>query len=462
MKFVADFNAFLRDEVNLNQARLDRLQGSVDAIETFLVNHPTFADSFPDLIPAGSWAQRAIIRPVTKDHEFDADVLLSMTEQEDWQPKDYIEQLWTAFRSSSTYHDLAHRKTRCVRIDYAGDFHIDVVPYLERWGAQYITNRYEPEDMGRFELSNPEAFTAWVDERQRLSGRHFIKVVRLMKYLRDFKGTFSCKSIILLTLLGDRITESDIALAPECYADVPTTLVTLIGKLAEWLPEALPDVYDPGGTGDNFSARYAENWNYSNFRTRIIDYAEQMKAAYEEAERNSAIARWQAIFGTAFKQGTTEKALRTLTPSYPASVPHEGERFIDQPPFSFPIQPKAAYRAYITGRVTGMSIGGTTRRNGFRQFELPKHGNMVPKRRSILFTMSTDVPAPYTAYWKVRNGGDEAAQQYALRGEITADTGAHAKEETTSYAGTHYVECYVVKDGAVVASDRQQVIVTLA
>jgi adenylyl/guanylyl cyclase-like protein with sensor domain len=129
----------------------------------------------------------------------------------------------------------------------------------------------------------------------------------------------------------------------------------------------------------------------------------------------------------------------------------EGEQFIDQPPFNFPIEPKPIYRAYVTGRVTGMATGGTTRHNGFRQFELAKHDGMAPKRRSLLFAVSTDVPAPYMVYWKVRNGGVEAAQQHVLRGEITPDAGAHAKEETTSYTGMHYVECYVVKDGTVVA-----------
>jgi hypothetical protein len=60
MKFVADSNTFLRDEVKLNQTRLDRLQESVDTIEAFLAGHPAFCRSFLDLIPAGSWAQRAI------------------------------------------------------------------------------------------------------------------------------------------------------------------------------------------------------------------------------------------------------------------------------------------------------------------------------------------------------------------------------------------------------------------
>ena len=99
MKFVADFDTFLADEVNLNQTRLDRLQESVDAIEDFLSGHETFKDGFQELIPAGSWAHRTIIRPVGVNSAFDADVLLPVSLRSGWQAKDYIEQLYAAFRS---------------------------------------------------------------------------------------------------------------------------------------------------------------------------------------------------------------------------------------------------------------------------------------------------------------------------------------------------------------------------
>ncbi len=49
---------------------------------------------------------------------------------------------------------------------------------------------------------------------------------------------------------------------------------------------------------------------------------------------------------------------------------------------------------------------------------------------------------------------------HELRGEIRKDEGQGVRVETTSYAGYHYVEIYVVKDGYVVAMDRQDVIVT--
>jgi hypothetical protein len=130
---------------------------------------------------------------------FDADVLLYVKEQSDWLAKEYIGKLYTAFRGSGVYRDLVTRKTRCLRVVYAGQFHIDIVPYMERASAHYITNRLDPEETGSFELSNPEKFTQWIDDRQRFTSGNFIKVVRLVKYLRDFKNTFSCKSIILTT-----------------------------------------------------------------------------------------------------------------------------------------------------------------------------------------------------------------------------------------------------------------------
>jgi hypothetical protein len=448
---------FLNTKVNLNQTRLDHLQQSVDAIQRFLSEHDVFGSIFLDVIPAGSWAHRTIIRPVQENDEFDADILLSIKERDDWQPMDYIEELWSAFRSTSHYESLALRKTRCVRIDYANDFHIDVVPYLERRDTHYITNRSEPKGKGRFEASDPEAFTKWIDERQRVTNGNFIKTVRLIKYLRDFKNTFECKSIILLTLLGEQVNTIEAGFFPERYADVPSTLVTLLGKLAQALPRTMPAILDPADTGENFSDRYKENWNYTNFRNRIIYYADQVKSALDEKNREASIEKWRRVFGDEFKSEVIiRKAVSEITR---ASVPWVNEQFIDQPPYNIPFSLIPTYQAHIASSVIGLVVGQQTRRNGVRQYELSKQGNRVPKKRRLRFTLTSNVPEPYSIYWKVRNGGEEANEAKQLRGEINKDEGLKNREESTSYAGQHYVECYVVKNNVVVARDRQAVIV---
>lgn len=457
MKFAADFESFLIANVNLNQSRLDTLQKKVDAIESFVEADATFSDMFLDVIPTGSWAHRMIIRPVCADDEFDADILLYVEEQDGWQPKDYIEKLYSSFHNSGAYGSCAQRKTRCVRIDYTGDFHVDVVPYLERGGDNVITNRAEPKDEGRFEVSHPEAFSEWIDERQRVTSGTFIKVVRLIKYLRDYKNTFTCVSIILTTLLGDEVNEIEASYSPALYADIPSALVTLLGKLASSLPVSMPAVMDPAGSGDNFTDRYGDTWNYENFRNCIIMYADKAQKAYDETDRETAIKLWREVFGDDFKPGALESASKMAPLS--AAVPAPGEEFIDRDR-GFGMAPVPEAKVRIVARCTGFHDGKLSRRHGFRKFTLASKGNRVPKYRSLRFDATTNVSKPYELFWKVRNGGAEAARLGQLRGEISRDAGGNSKVESTSYKGTHYVECYVVKNGVVVATDHQTVVVS--
>jgi hypothetical protein len=460
VKFVDDFHRFLVDEVNLNQSRIDTLQQKVDSIETFIAERSDLKDLFIEVIPAGSWAHRTIIRPVQENDGFDADVMLHLKEKPEWKPADYLEQLYSAFRSNGTYRDIVGRKTRCVRVDYAGDFHVDLVPYLERHGQHYITNRLEPTEDGSYELSKPDGFTVWIDERQRWSNGTFVKAVRLVKYLRDYKNTFTCKSIILTTLLGQSINAVSATHEPDQYADVPSTFTTLLTKLASTLPETMPSVFDPAGTGDDFAERYRDEWNYPNFRKHIKLYAEKAQQAYDEPDRTTSIKLWRDIFGDDFKPDALTKSSADSAIALSASIPRQEEQSISAAPFSFPMKIDPKYGVKVTGRCVAFAQGTTIRRNGFRQFDLPANGNRVPKNRRIEFTATTTVPPPYELYWKVRNGGQEAAAAQQLRGEITKDDGFGKRREPTAYAGTHYVECYVVKDRAVVAKDRQAVVVT--
>lgn len=459
MKFISDFDAFLQDTVNLNQSRIDKLQSRVDAIESFL-GASDIADMFIGLIPAGSWAHNTIIKPVAGNDTFDADVLLLLKEDPAWDAKEYLERVHSTFSGSSTYKRLVGRtpKTRCVRVNYADEFHIDIVPYLERHGSNYITNRLEPPATGRFELSDPESFTQWVDARQRITGGQFVKVVRMMKYLRDHKNTFSCKSIILKTLLGEAIIEIDDLLDPNCYRDLPTTLRTVVRKFADALPGTMPAVLDPAGTGDNFTDRYREDWNYDNFRKCMLSYADKIDQAFHEDDRDKSIILWREIFGQQFK--SVDSATTKSGGGLSASQAYPAEMFIDKAPMGFPIRLSRTDRVKLEGRVTGLKSGQISRRNGFRVFTLSANGNRVPKNRSLRFKASTNVSRPYDMYWKVRNGGLEATQANAQRGEIRKDQGEGVRVESSLFRGYHYVEVYVVKGGCVVAKDKQSVIVT--
>jgi len=440
MKLLSYFRYFLENTVNLNASRIETLDSRVETLTTFLRTTAAFRAGILDVIPQGSYAHKTIIKP-QNGNDFDADILLHMEEQEGWEARDYVANLYSTFRASGTYREMAGRRTRCVTVQYADDFHVDIVPYVQRAGANYVTNRHE----NRFELSNPERFNEWLEEQTRTTDGHLIEVIRLMKYLRNDKGTFSIKSVVLSTMLGQRVNSVHLLGDPKYYSDMPTTLLHVVGDLAAYVGEneTMPVIWDPGDTGEDFSQRW-DQAGYANFRSKIQLYAQKIDDAYHDPVVESSLRKWQAIFGEQFIKPPVTLQLSE------ASAQSPSERFLEA---DFGIRTDLqGYRVRIVGRVR--------RREGFRAYVLPSRGNRVRKNQSLVFEVAKcDVPEPYDVYWKVRNTGDEASRVGQLRGEITRDGGQRYRTEHTSYRGSHWVECFVVKDGVCVARDRQRVFV---
>lgn len=435
MKLHAYFKHFLENTVNLNDSRIETLNKRVDAISSFLRDHEVFGEFFLDVIPQGSFAQRTIIKPVGS-REYDADVLLSLKEHPDWTPAQYTQELYNAFEGSGRYKGMSHRRTRCVYIDYADPFHVDVVPYVEsRMG---ITNNKTDD----WEHSDSESFTAWLEGKTRVTDGRLPAILRLLKYLRDSKTTFSVKSVILTILVGERIESWRTSIDTGHYGDIPTALVNIVEDLDQYLQANpfMPAIWDPAGTGQDFSRRWNQD-GYTSFRRQIHYYAGKIREAYDEPDKVTSLAAWQAIFGTSFQAPPAA----TLTAS--ADRDDTGEQFIDAT-LHIPMRISASVR--LVGRVRRAGV--------LRPYDLPQRGDRVGKGRYIDFRLEDcTVAEPYQVYWKVKNTGTEARQRNQLRGQVRRRESS--MYEHTAYLGSHYVEVYIVKDGVCVARDRQQVII---
>ena len=173
-----------------------------------------------------------------------------------------------------------------------GDFEIDVVPcVVNRPGATSrfeVCNRVE----NQFEATDGEAYTAWLSQRNDWTGNDKLReITRLLKYLRDIKTTFSCKSILLTTLLGGLITQADVYQAAN-FADLPTALKTLVGRLDDYL-QARPQLHDinnPILPQESFNRHWDQD-KYATFREMIHKYREWIDEAFtrptvQKASRN--------------------------------------------------------------------------------------------------------------------------------------------------------------------------------
>lgn len=304
MQLVTHFNKFLTDTVNLPKSRLVDLAGKVDALYNAVCADEAYGPLVIDRIPQGSWAHRTIIKPET-DREYDADVLLKMDAEEEWADSKakYLTQLGAALgRAGYAQREV---RTRCVRVTYANDCHVDLVPYVNTgWDEYRIVNKR----LGVWEASNPEGFTDWMRERDDWTNGHFRKVVRLMKYVRDHHGHFQgTRSIILTTLLGNQVSYFTKLVDPDAYGSVSKALVTLVEALDTWLQAQvdMPSVPDPSSGGTTFDHRWSET-SFKHLRARIQVIAPEMRDALDETNADESARKWRIVFGDDFKKDSTE------------------------------------------------------------------------------------------------------------------------------------------------------------
>jgi len=294
------FSGLLNGAVNINQDRLRQLDSHVKAIDGSLRSNASFAPIFRRFLPQGSWAQGTIIKPQS-GHEFDADVLIEMKRQRDWlnDPKQYLLALYDALRTVDRYRCRAELKTRCVRVVYAGDCHVDLVPYVHTSGwfeRHEIVNRVG----NRFEEVDPGGFTNWMRHQDRLAAGNLRTTIRLLKYLRDYKGTFIVPSVILTVIVGSRVSWWKSRLF-DSYADRPTAFNQLVSDTDRWLQEhvAVPEISDPSCPRVRFDHRLTQQ-GYEIFRNQFHGYANRIRAAYDSVDRSESIMLWQGVFGEQF------------------------------------------------------------------------------------------------------------------------------------------------------------------
>ena len=288
---------FLRDEVNLNQSRSDRLETGVNAVDAYLRDNLT---GYQKMERQGSYAVGTLIAPVDDNGEYDADIQIVMNPNSRWEPKDYVNEVNRTLASNKTYADKLRFKTRCVTVDYAGDFHLDVVPRVTINGKHYICNRVD----NKFEETDGNGYRDWFNEKNRITGGNLKRVVRLLKHLRDHKNSFTAKSILLTTLAGNMIKASDEGTA--AVSTVADTLETVLSRMNHYLQQHpnMPEIKNPVLPTENFN-RHWDQRRYANFRNRIQAYASTGRQAKDQLAAEKAVNLWLELFGDNLGSGVS-------------------------------------------------------------------------------------------------------------------------------------------------------------
>lgn len=464
MKLVPLFNDFLKDEVNLNQTRIDNLETSIDAIEAYIENSD-WSDIIVDWFPQGSWAHKTIIRPVDKG-EFDADLLVYVSPVDGWEAKDYINDLYARFQESDTYSSMVKRWSHCVTVTYANDKKIDVAPCVVGrtiGGMLEVCDR----DANQFERTEPEQYTNWLLERNQWTGSNtFRKVTRLIKYLRDIKTRFTCSSVLLTTMLGNQVTSQD---KDQNYvADVPTALKTIFGRWDDWLQlnPTKPAVRNPYLWSEDFAAGLNQD-QYANLRDKVHTYRQWIDDAYDETNRNESISKWRRVFGDKFASDVDTEAAVSVSKTA-ASVIKETAGFVADVsgdlitllkrygamaiPASFSHLPYMRQPKWLRSPGQGLPVNvkaALYQSKGFNKIRDVASLEILPAHHNIEFravtAMGLPFPTDYEVQWRITNTDEEAKQKNQLRGDFETSSTHGQRWERLEYRGVHIAEAFVIR-----------------
>ena len=507
----------LAEEIDLPPSKYREAKEHYEAVGEWLGEDDSDLALYDPVIhPHGSIALGTAIRPQgDEDYDVDAVCLLQLNKDEVAQQRlkkmigDRLKHPHSRYKDMI---DPPDGSRRCWTIKYADSskFHLDVLPAIpddyawivslgvpEEWAKEAIriTDWHTPEYEfgwpamipGTFDptRSNPRGYTEWFKDRMRVRFEERRKalaamekyaevediedyevrtplqrVIQLLKRHRDerYNGDDDKPISIIITTLA--------ALAYHNEDDLIDTMLNVVPRMRNAIEnrEGFWWVPNPVNPQENFADKWVEHPRKQQVFFEWLDAVERehrylltdhgfekigqyLSDSYGQRETSEVMAKFASRqveednsnldTSSAFsrKSGMAQAVSSTLSRF---DVPHR-----EQP--TWPVQ--IGYRATINGRATRQGYRTLTSTNGFKR---------IGKHYSLQFEAATNVPRPYNVYWQVVNTGEEAERVGQVRGNITLGGKGHI--ERTEYTGFHWIECFIVKDGKLVARSGEFVV----
>lgn len=361
----------------------------------------------------GSFMMNTIIEPLDGEFDIDDGIYFKVEAQPLQSVSTFHQWIYEAIDGQTTQKPID--KQTCVRLIYAGQYHLDLpIYYIIEGQTPYLAHKRKG-----WIKSDPREFIKWFNDKADTEGQ-LKRIVRYLKAWSDYrKGDLP--SGLIFSILAANNTVFDERDDVSLYK----TLLNIKSSLEESFV-----CYRPTTPAyENLLEDYSKtNKDYLLGQLgSFIQSAE--KALGEKTSQKDACKAWQRHFGE---------------DRFPFESYANTEEFIENR-FSIDIR----YELKIDCLVS---------QQGFRPHSLIE---MILIRLPLLrgknlkfYIVDCNVPKPFQVKWKVRNVGEEAIRRDQIRGQILNDSGNHQINESSDFHGAHFVECYIIKDNICVARSR--------
>lgn len=283
------FHDFDKD-LNITETKKDKLKVSKDNIRDKIRAY--FKEHHPDYVPTfyiqGSYKIRTVIR--TKDDTCDLDDGIYFQREIGVTGSTLQRWVYEAVKDI-TEGDVNH-KSKCIRVNYAGDYHIDLPVYYFPEDEDHPLLAVKDSDL---ESSDPKEFIEWFND----SENKCKQLIRDIKYLKAWGDNVRNKmpSGLAFTVLAEKYLVTNDRDDISLYE----TLITIRSNLQINFTCRMPTTPQ-----DDLFADFDET-RIDNFFDRLDEFIEDARIAiYEEKNQLKASRKWKKHLGDRFPEGLDE------------------------------------------------------------------------------------------------------------------------------------------------------------
>jgi hypothetical protein len=325
-------------ELQLDKTRLNRMESAYNAVYELLKKDEDFFDGVEiELYTQGSKKIGTTVKPINDD-DFDLDVVLHIHEMyTKHNPVDIYNKLVKALEKDTYYKEILEKKDRCIRLNYRGDFHMDILPGC----------LIEPNDLNLLAIpekkliswssANPKGFSEWFLRITKSAKKSLLmrfseqlileakinreelpedniynktplqQAVQLIKRNRDIyfqNKDFPVSSIVITTLMGQFYEQQD-----SIYSTIDGVLSALRNQIVSVKQSGEKfKIVNPVNPDEVFTDSWTDK-HYSSFYEFIEDiYSKWMTLKQDFEESGSAYIE---LFGEGqYKQSLREQLLK--------------------------------------------------------------------------------------------------------------------------------------------------------
>lgn len=451
-------------------------------------------DLDPEVYVQGSFRLGTPVRPVNEDEHYDIDLVCELKAGGKNVTQRALKMLvGEELRLYAAAHGMKEvgESRRCWTLEYADDaqFHLDALPALPDGNRQRtvllarglgtdwsetaiaITDTEHPgydhvsDDWPR---SNPRGFTDWFRSRMRkvfearrgalaLEARASVEdvpsykvktplqqAVQILKRHRDlmFAQDPEHKPIsVIITTLAGRAYENEATLALALEA-----ILSRMDAFIQYDNAGNVIILNPADPTENFADRWRQ---YPQRRKNFFAWLTRARRDFQSLAGQHRVE----LLAEAGERIVGARPARAA-----ASALHKPRSSLVLPSSRLGLILAGHKQAapWPTVRQGSATVAlATWRAKGFsRPMRFYSDSGPLPKDAELTFRATTDVPPPYDVYWQVVNTGTEAVAAKCLRGGFDrgiVEQGSHIRHESTCYSGSHTIECFIVKNGCLLA-----------